>query len=74
METTLYRKLYGSLIGLAIGDAMGGPVEALSYQAIEKEFGEVTTFLPYTRPVSYHGSFTLHPGSYTDDSRMMKLL
>jgi ADP-ribosylglycohydrolase len=74
METTLYRKLYGSLIGLAIGDAMGGPVEALTYQAIEKEFNEVTTFLPYTRPASYHGSFTLHPGSYTDDSRMMKLL
>jgi ADP-ribosylglycohydrolase len=74
MENKLYSKIFGSLIGLAIGDAMGGPVEGRSYQDIERDFKEVTTFLPYTCKTSYHGPFTLHPGSYTDDARMMKLL
>jgi ADP-ribosylglycohydrolase len=35
----------GSLLGLAIGDAMGAPTEGMSLHAIRESWGRVTTFL-----------------------------
>jgi ADP-ribosylglycohydrolase len=35
----------GCLVGLAVGDALGGPTEGKSFSAIEKEWGRVTGFL-----------------------------
>jgi ADP-ribosylglycohydrolase len=40
----LYEKVYGCLIGGLIGDAMGAPVENLTYSQIEEKYGEVNDF------------------------------
>ena len=71
----LLDKVYGALIGAAIGDAMGGPVEGFSYADIEKEYGTVDRLLPYhpNIPIAVHGPFDLCAGAYTDDSRMSKI-
>ncbi len=75
MKHILLDRVYGALIGSAIGDAMGGPVEGLSYEIIEKRYGRVNSLLPYTEVTpSYHGPFTTTAGSYTDDTRIAILL
>lgn len=53
----------GCLIGLAIGDALGAPVEFLSLHEIQSHYGEagITTF------EEWDGR---KPGSYTDDTQM----
>lgn len=71
----LLDRIYGCLIGSAIGDAMGGPVEGLHYTEISKRYGRVETLLPYTEvKPSYHGPFSTQPGSYTDDTRLSIIL
>lgn len=40
----LLHKVYGCLLGGLIGDAMGAPVECLTYQEIEEKHGWVNTF------------------------------
>lgn len=71
----LWDKIYGALAGLAIGDAMGAPVEMMSFEEIESAYGFVKEFLPYKEEqIGCHGSFSLRAGSYTDDTRMVKLL
>jgi len=44
METQLFQKVYGCLLGGLIGDAMGAPVEGKPYQYIEEHHGEVNDF------------------------------
>jgi ADP-ribosylglycohydrolase len=73
-QTKLFSKTYGGMMGAAIGDAMGGPVEGLHFEEIEKRHGVVDTFLPYTKDPSEHAQFTNHPGSYTDDTRLHLIL
>ncbi len=73
-QKSLYETIYGSLVGLAIGDALGAPVEGWESQDIETRFGSVKTFLPYEKAPDYHYAFSQKPGSYTDDARMMKFL
>ncbi len=73
-ETKLFSKIYGGIIGAVIGDAMGGPVEGLHFEDIEKRHGVVDTFSPYTKEPSEHAQFTNHPGSYTDDTRLHLIL
>jgi ADP-ribosylglycohydrolase len=41
----LLRRARGSLVGVAIGDAMGAPVEGRSAAAIRAEYGQITGFL-----------------------------
>jgi ADP-ribosylglycohydrolase len=41
----LKRRARGSLLGVAIGDAMGAPCEGMSAQAIRQRYGVVTGFL-----------------------------
>lgn len=38
--------IYGALMGVAVGDAMGMPVEMWTPEKIKSEFSEITTFLP----------------------------
>jgi len=45
-ETQLYKKVYGCLIGGAIGDAFGIRVEMMHYRDIEAQYGRVTHFGP----------------------------
>ncbi|MHC2995464.1 MAG: ADP-ribosylglycohydrolase family protein [Candidatus Atribacteria bacterium] len=56
-------KYQGCLLGLAIGDALGAPVEFLRLQEIKKRYGKdgITDFHEW-------GGFK--PGSYTDDTQM----
>ncbi len=73
-QTILYKKIYGALVGSAIGDAMGGPVEMYYYRDIIKKHGWVSSLLPYDdiKP-SAHGPWSTAAGTYTDDSRMAKI-
>jgi len=57
----------GAILGLAIGDALGMPVEGLSPDEIRQRFGRVTDFLP-----SPYGD--LNAGEWTDDTEQMILL
>jgi len=59
----LISKYQGCLLGLAIGDALGAPVEFLSLPEIKKRYGKdgITDFYAW-------GGFK--PGSYTDDTQM----
>lgn len=79
-QSVLYKKIYGSLVASAAGDAMGGPVEGLNWDVIEAEFGRVTEFLPYTKlkdtieAGDLHGAWNTAAGSITDDTRFRNLL
>lgn len=44
VDSALYRKVYGCLVGGLIGDAMGAPGEGKTYQQIQEQFGELTDF------------------------------
>src|SRR4028119_1585759 len=53
----------GCLLGLAVGDALGGPVEFMDAKAIEKKHGLVTEMIG-------GGWLNLRAGDYTDDTQM----
>jgi len=59
----LISKYQGCLLGLAIGDALGAPVEFLSIEEIKKRYGRdgITDF---------HEWRGFKPGFYTDDTQM----
>jgi ADP-ribosyl-[dinitrogen reductase] hydrolase len=56
----------GCLLGLAIGDALGQPVEAFPPDRIRKEFGEVRDFMPGDPRLP----IPLGAGQWTDDTQM----
>ncbi len=56
-------KYYGCLFGLAIGDALGAPVEFLSLQQIKRKFGS-------TGIKDLHHWSDFPAGSFTDDTQM----
>jgi ADP-ribosylglycohydrolase len=62
------------MLGGAIGDAMGGPVEGWSYARIEETHGVVDRFLPYEAEPDIHNHFAQAPGTVTDDTRLKHLL
>ncbi len=53
----------GALYGVAVGDALGGPLEFLSPESIAKNYGRVTTMIG-------GGWLHLEPGEITDDTQM----
>ncbi|NHW89314.1 MAG: ADP-ribosylglycohydrolase family protein [Archaeoglobales archaeon] len=57
----------GCILGLAIGDALGMPLEGMSREEIKRRYGEVRDFLP-----SPYGD--LKAGEWTDDTEMTLLL
>lgn len=76
-DSPLFKKVYGSLIGGAIGDAMGGPVESLHYRFIrEYHHGRLTEPVGYDRPEALgrpnpeRGAYarSSKAGTYTDDT------
>ena len=73
-STRLFDRIHAALLAGAIGDAMGGPVEGLSYQEIEARHGVVDTLLPYPFRPDYHNQFASAPGSVTDDTRLRHLV
>lgn len=40
-----YKKVYGCLIGLSVGDALGAPTEGLALEEIKEKYGWVTDFV-----------------------------
>lgn len=72
MTDRLFSRVYGCLLGGAIGDAMGGPVEGLHYETIRRDWGRVETLLPYRQPGGgrprVNGQRRMEAGAYTDDT------
>lgn len=75
-EEELYDKVLGSLVGSAIGDAMGAPTEMWSRYSIETEYGFVEGLDSMVREVSPEGTWksNLQAGGTTDDTRWKKLV
>lgn len=74
MCSMLFKKIYGCLLGGAIGDAMGGPVEGFpSYKELERRHGRVTSFLEHPR-VGILSAIKSEAGTVTDDTRQMLLI
>lgn len=72
-DTRLFRKVYGCMLGGAIGDALGGPVEHWTPEKIREVYGgNLDRYVPYDRPPSYHAQFGEGEriGAYTDDTRL----
>lgn len=57
----MVEKFEGTIVGLAIGDALGMPAEGMSREEIKRLFGEIREFLP-----SPYGD--LKAGQWTDDT------
>jgi ADP-ribosylglycohydrolase len=62
----LVHRFRGAILGLAIGDALGMPVEGLSSEEIRQKFGRVVDFLP--------SPFGENAGEWTDDTEQMIVL
>lgn len=62
-------RVYGCLVGGAIGDALGAPVEGWTYARIREEYGEMDEFVAYNMPYSEG-----HPGAVTDDATLRQYL
>lgn len=59
----LYNKIKGALYGVAIGDALGAPLEFMTAEEIKTKYGRVTDMLP-------GGWLNVKPGEITDDTQM----
>lgn len=57
----------GCLVGLAVGDALGAPLELMGRERIRQLYGRVTEMLG-------GGWLRLEPGEYTDDTEMTLVL
>lgn len=71
MEKELLDRYKGCLLGLAAGDALGMPVEGLTAEQIQEQFGQVEDMMP--APPG-HFQFGLGPGQFTDDTLQALLL
>src|SRR3712207_1106172 len=69
MDDPLMDAISGSLIGGAIGDALGAPVENWHVRDVRREHGRLTTFLPQPAR-SRDGA----PGQITDDTTLRHYL
>jgi ADP-ribosylglycohydrolase len=73
-QTVLFDRVWGAMLGGAIGDAMGGPVEGWTYQRMMETHGVVDDLLPYDTPPDYHNHFATAAGTVTDDTRLKHLV
>lgn len=60
----MLEKIAGGLFGLAVGDALGAPVEFMTATEIFEKYGQVDSMIG-------GGWLNLHPGQVTDDTQMM---
>jgi ADP-ribosylglycohydrolase len=68
-QKQLTGRFIGSIVGFAVGDALGMPTQFLTRDQIRRYYGKpVTGFL---RAHPGHASDSLSQGSYTDDTQMM---
>ena len=74
MDELLFDRACGCLFGLAIGDAMGAPIEGMTAEMIRQRYGEVAGFFEMpVRPTSEESKpqsrYRLR-ATYTDDTQM----
>ena len=71
-----YDKILGLLVGSAIGDAMGAPVEMWDRGQIEIQYGHIDSLVHVVREGSPEGPWedNMVPGSTTDDTRWKYLM
>lgn len=69
MAKNILDAIYGCLIGGAIGDALGAPVEGWYYTEIRAKYGKLEEFLPFNTGYSVG-----LPGTVTDDTILRHLL
>ena len=62
-------RVRGCLLGLAIGDALGAPLEGLSAQQIRAHYGQVDDFVDGSRAWKKKPYRWRMPGLYTDDTQ-----
>jgi hypothetical protein len=72
----LYDRVLGSLVGSAIGDAMGAPTEMWSRDQIQAEYGFVSDLHTAMRRPSPEGTWAMNvrAGATTDDTRWKALM
>lgn len=74
-QDLMYEKIAGSILGGAVGDALGGPLEGRSPEFIEEHFGgRIDTLVPYTEIQMGAANLDDTVGTYTDDTRLKNLL
>ena len=66
MAIDIFDAVYGSVVGGAIGDALGVPVEMWSYPDIREKFGKLQTFVE-TEKLRSRGR---RVGEITDDTTL----
>jgi ADP-ribosylglycohydrolase len=59
----------GCLLGLAVGDALGAPLEGLSAQQIKSHYGQVTDYVDGAKAWKKKPYRWRMPGLYTDDTQ-----
>ncbi len=70
MDPRAFRdRCIGTIVGFAIGDALGMPAQFLSREQVRRYYGAPLN--AFTRAHAGHASQFLPPGSYTDDTQMM---
>lgn len=69
MTTDVRDAIYGCLIGGAIGDSLGAPVEGWTHEQIQEEYGTFEEFKQYYMPYS-----NMDPGTITSDTTMRHYL
>lgn len=77
IDRVIYKdRVLGLLVGSAIGDAMGSPIEMWTRQDIDFRYGFVDQFIPNIRPASAEGPWgsNLVAGTGTDDTRWKQLM
>jgi len=71
MPGELLDRFRGCMLGLAVGDALGMPVEGLTCDQIREVHGEVCEMVA---PAADHFHCCLGPGQYTDDTEQTLIL
>lgn len=71
MNGELLDRFRGCLLSLAVGDALGMPVEGLTRDEIRESVGEVREMIA---PAADHFHFGLYSGQYTDDTEQTLIL
>ena len=69
MISEVIDRAYGSLVGLAIGDAMGMPSSAYTPKQVKQLFGVIKGFINAPRGHPIHDG--LKAGQVTDDTRVL---
>jgi ADP-ribosylglycohydrolase len=71
MAGELLDRFCGCMLGLAVGDALGMPVEGMTAEEIRAGTGEVRDMIA---PAADHFHSGLSPGQYTDDTEQTLIL